>query len=401
MDAKEMHAFESAMMNDPFLADAIEGYRNSNNDVAQKHLGEIKSQIATNKQPAKVVPLSPSKTAWWKAAAIVFIIVTGAAISYMLFRSPVKNEPSSQIAQTKPEEEPVSKDSTGPVDNSIRLQKRLTKETLTSKKKGSPINQYQAEEIADAVRARQTKPDTFAIAMADKVTAGRESLVSAAPAAAQKDEAIVEARKSMAMSSGITQNEFKGRIIDTMGRPLRYASIVTINKGTTADLNGNFTLKSPDSVLRVSVSAFGFAGVQTQIKSGPVPTTIILQPGDTTLSEAVVPTKKRDVAGSLSKMRNKEQTAGSPEGGWDNFNNYVKREVESFRDNTDTIYNKIVTLEFSIDEKGNPTDIQMIRDADNNIAGEGITDKAIQILMSGPRWVRNKSQSKVKVAIEF
>ena len=40
MTKTEMHDFEKAMMEDPFLADAFEGYEKSDADVATIHLAQ-------------------------------------------------------------------------------------------------------------------------------------------------------------------------------------------------------------------------------------------------------------------------------------------------------------------------------------------------------------------------
>ncbi|MEJ7681369.1 MAG: hypothetical protein WKG06_26665 [Segetibacter sp.] len=45
MTPQEMHDFEKALMNDPFLAEALEGFSSSDVAVAEKHLSEIESEL--------------------------------------------------------------------------------------------------------------------------------------------------------------------------------------------------------------------------------------------------------------------------------------------------------------------------------------------------------------------
>src|SRR5205085_4158645 len=73
MSPQEMHDFEKALMNDPFLADALEGYSSGDQQLSERHLGVIEKELVQNKQEAKVVYLSGTKKEWWKAAAILII----------------------------------------------------------------------------------------------------------------------------------------------------------------------------------------------------------------------------------------------------------------------------------------------------------------------------------------
>lgn len=404
MDAKEMHAFERAMMNDPFLADAIEGYRKSNDAIAANHLTEIERQLTANKQKAKVVPLPMRKAAWWKVAAIVLLIVSGGALSHMLFNNPVTNKNATpQIAQTESKEIPVAKDSIGPAENAIPTQKPFpNKESLTFKKKTAPGISKEPEAISGAAQPTQTKQDTLQIAMADKIKDERETFARASPAPVTKAQQSDEAGSVKTMSTNVTQNEFKGKVIDETGKPLPFASVVpkNSNKGTSTDSGGNFILKAPDSVLQIDVSSLGFATARAKIKSDQLDNRIILKEDRSSHSEVVVTgyesQRKRNITGSVTEIENKEQSGGEPQGGWKKFDNYVKREIKNFKDRTGTPYNKAVSLEFSIDEKGRPTDIQIKENADKAIA-----DKVIQILKNGPTWKRNKNQSKVKVVMAF
>ncbi len=62
MSAQEMHDFEKALMNDPFLADALDGFAASDAATAQKHLAAIEASLLNDRQKAKVVPIAAQKT---------------------------------------------------------------------------------------------------------------------------------------------------------------------------------------------------------------------------------------------------------------------------------------------------------------------------------------------------
>ncbi len=351
MDAKEMYAFERAMMDDPFLADAIEGYKKSNEAVAASHLTEIEKQLTGDKQKAKVVALQAQATGWWKIAAIILLIVTGAAISYSLLNtSGVDDSSTRQIAQKESQEIPAAKDSIKPVDNVMPLQKTLPgKELLSYKKNTSPFIHREPEILPPTVQTIQAEKDSTIAAMEEHE---EKAMLSAMPAGAQKDEANVVARKYLSVNAPPKERE--GRVVETTAAVRSEA------------LAKKATQKRDTNVLSDAV----VVGYGTQMQ--------------------------RDVAGSISKQENNDRSLSEPEGGWNNFDNYVKREIQRFKDSTNVASNKTITLEFLIDEEGHPTDIQIKGDADKAVA-----DTAIQILQNGPRWFRSKDQQRVKVTIAY
>ena len=50
MSAKEMHDMEKAALQDPFLADAIEGFGNTSFEESRNHLNEIMAALQRNKE---------------------------------------------------------------------------------------------------------------------------------------------------------------------------------------------------------------------------------------------------------------------------------------------------------------------------------------------------------------
>ena len=101
MDAREMHALEKAALEDPFLADALEGYNYTSS--ATEDVQHLKSLLAEKTSRKKVYSIaSVSQNVWWRVAAIFILI--GIA-GYFVFnkgmdegRTLAKNE-STQIKQ--------------------------------------------------------------------------------------------------------------------------------------------------------------------------------------------------------------------------------------------------------------------------------------------------------------
>src|SRR5437870_2333846 len=91
----QMHMMEKAALDDPFLAEAMEGYAGMNEKQWQHQLAGLKNKFE-NKEGAKVIPLVKRKNNWWKVAAAVILIGGISAIAYLMVN---KKEPI-QIAGT-------------------------------------------------------------------------------------------------------------------------------------------------------------------------------------------------------------------------------------------------------------------------------------------------------------
>src|SRR5258706_6436259 len=89
MPLDEMHALEKAALEDPFLADALEGYMNA--PEAEKDIAELKGQLFEKRGKKNVFSLY-SLGGWWRIAAL-FIIITGAG--YFLYRINYNNKENS------------------------------------------------------------------------------------------------------------------------------------------------------------------------------------------------------------------------------------------------------------------------------------------------------------------
>ena len=99
MSAAEMHELEKAALQDPFLSDAIEGYSETSLQTAHRHLQEIKQELLSDKDEAKIVPL-PSSTSlkWWRMVAAVLIIVMAGTVTWKFTR---QNNKQDNIADNK------------------------------------------------------------------------------------------------------------------------------------------------------------------------------------------------------------------------------------------------------------------------------------------------------------
>ena len=93
MSSKERHALEKAALDDPFLADALEGYSavpvNVNEDIS-----ELKRRLSSRTEESKSIRL-PAPFSWWKIAAMVILVAGAALLVYQLGF----NNKNTEIAQ--------------------------------------------------------------------------------------------------------------------------------------------------------------------------------------------------------------------------------------------------------------------------------------------------------------
>lgn len=344
MTQQEMHNFEKALMNDPFLADALEGYSLSDAALAGKHLSDIESELKGRKEKVKVVAMPLQKTGWWKVAAVVLIVATGGILTYSLL---TKNTINKDVAQkTTPAQvtEMASKtDSVGPVEKPLAQVEVLPKKELLKRERNtSPgirerkISQgatMQSEELradtATSIMEKNEGNSAFTDRNADV------AVTSKVPAHPDTQPQVTEATRR-AVSPALAEDQFKAKVVDTNNKTLQSEAVVS-------------------------------------------------QPN---------PGKAKS---NVKHLKEKTANGAEPIGGWESFERYINEQVDSLAaSNTDTLYSEIVELEFSIDEQGRPANIMVLQKPDSLTAAQ-----SVQILRNGPKWKSKKKEKKVNVIILF
>jgi hypothetical protein len=102
MTATEMHAMEKAALEDPFLADAMEGLETAPVSAIQADMQSISKKLQQRVTPAKVVPMRPERP--WMAIAAASVILVGLAMT-ILYTNPVPQPPAIAKVETPAREE--------------------------------------------------------------------------------------------------------------------------------------------------------------------------------------------------------------------------------------------------------------------------------------------------------
>src|SRR5690242_20628257 len=97
LSPKERHDLEKAALDDPFLADALEGYANAGNNISAD-ISELKTRLAERLEKdhsAPVVPIRKRYTFLRVAVILVMLVGTGILVYQMMFQK----HNSKEIAQ--------------------------------------------------------------------------------------------------------------------------------------------------------------------------------------------------------------------------------------------------------------------------------------------------------------
>lgn len=398
MPPQEMHDFEKALMNDPFLADAIEGFSAGDPAVSATHLELIENELTNTKEEARIVPLISKRTTWWKVAAIVLVVVFAGILTYSVVTD--RSTKESSMAATNSEASPFA--------NGNDTVSAANEQPLASVKPPSPANVFEDRSAPVIQPGKQPSiayqpPPVQAYEQLDTATTyevQEEAALMAASARMSKattnEAASAKMLRQQSAAAQQGQNEFEGTVIDETGEAIPFASIRADNgrTSTVADAKGNFSLKAEDSVVKVNVQSPGYSAATAEIMSNR-PANIKLALQQQTLSDEVVigmgTKKKRTIIA--------HQAGGSsvaePVGGWKNFQQYldgVASSTSTSKDDGEAAED--IVLEFSIDNRGRPADIKALEKSNKKKS-----QKAIKILHEGPNWTTPEKDKKVKVII--
>ena len=439
LSAMEMHAMEKAALNDPFLAEAMEGYESMKGTEWNNELVALRTQIAEKGSVAKVIPLHKTKNNWWKAAAAVFILGGGAALTFVLSKNEKKEKDNPQIAQIIT----VSKDTTtqrnvevpAPVTVSLNPTATKSKEDLaiTNQPVAKTKNTDEAAgntvtEPGKAFLKPSGKDEIVALSNDYKKTAVTSSLNTKATEAInnkqQAEESIVAASKSKSAAranaeidaadrqnnqSGVNakkeaafNNFFTAQVVGQDNSPLPFTniSIKKDNFGTYADANGMVRLVSTDSILNIEVRSVGYLPKTFTLRNNQSQTKIFLQEDDIALKDKTIvgstSTGKKQTSRRVTLLTDSAVNV-EPADGWDNYNTYVANNIDMPDEMLKTDFHGEVELSFDVKSNGTISNIRV-----NKSLGTEYDEAAKRLILEGPQWkVKKGRKTSANVKLKF
>ena len=348
---------ERAALDDPFLAEAMEGYAGAGINIGTDiSLLKEKLDERTSKSKMIVLPMRGAVSGWWKIAAMIIIIAGGGLLVYQFAFNKQSNETAQLQKVNRKLEVPV-----GTVTDSVRNNDSGFLNNVAVSEEKSPVDKTNKLRLADKENPRnnfKTKSDSVEI---NNNVAASTSTVSV-PAQKTDDRAagevsqnrglnkpsvttlqkaksderreeketdgLSEGRKATVQSSNafgapLQTNVFRGQVLDPNFNPLPFANVTNTrdNVGTYSDAKGNFTLTSPDSVLNVQIRSIGFENRNAELKNFVSNNAVVLQEDKKSIKEDVVSYKKFNT----SRNRDAGMVLEEPEpaDGWSNYDAYI------------------------------------------------------------------------------
>ena len=422
LNPAEMHAMEKAAMDDPFLADALEGYKNT----SLADLDSLKERL--DKRVGAVVPilnLKRKRFTWIRAAAAIIIIIgIGLLVQQLVFNDKNKNamailekddkrpesvtnndritpdsinkdastEPGSVVKKQEQKASATPKAESHVYSNPDTISKTSERDVVLKKSENESAPAGNAQVIANA----EIKDESVKVRSEEKnVNDTSKSLnnkLLRLPVPMEKTKASRAYYENDKLNEAALNNKYNYRVVDAQNNPVPFANVMNTrdNVGTYTDIRGNFNLVSSDSILHVQIRSLGYDAANYKL----VPSNT--QPGDLVLKEderKETNAQNRKVVSSLSRKDSAE--IEEPEVGWGNYNTYIANNIQIPEKVRPKNTRSDVELSFDIDKTGQPINIKVTKSSQCKECDE----EAIRVLKEGPKWKRKGKKSKATVSI--
>ena len=449
----ERHTIEKAALTDPLVNDAMEGYENTNFELANKQLAIIQQNIqGTQQEAAKVITMTTTNNSkqWLRiAAAIIIMVGVGSTIWLVNNNNSIVEKPIAYIPNeviqapvdvttkevttnnkttttvtipeavaTKPSTQASAPTLKLSIDEVAGLTKDNATNTATITESNTQLNAPKAIEqedskalLAKEEALRKQQSNDLAIADKKKETAkSAKNVTIATPSIA--DNEITRNNNTRAYNNqNASPNVFRGRVLNNNGEALAATTLSVRNSNTNilarTDNDGNFSVQLPDTNAIVSVETSGYAQQQLNLSANRS-NNIVLEKGKeaTSLAETVVvaygTAKAKTANAATQKVTQQEMLNGGiePLGGWKSFNQYLEQKLAILKlENEGDIEDESsdnLTINFKVKNNGEPTNIN-VKGAKNN----KVAQKAAEIIEQGPKWKYSKKNKKVKLVVQL
>jgi hypothetical protein len=453
LSSKERHDLEKAALDDPFLADALEGYHSSPVNISAD-LTELKNRLAGKTEEKKAIPLqhTEGKRAFpWLRVAAMLIAVAGAGL--LVYQFAFNKQEDTNIAQVSKAEEknvPVAPDSMKAATDGVPVISTSPgttgKQTTVTTQPGSLSSDEAVKEDAKDITAQAdavatnddvkssdnnvsapSQPGNAANAPVTATGAAnnnakaleadtkiaeakRKDAENAAAkevnanagvlneAASRQNRSVTANRNAEQLNNQYRANIFRGQVTDANNNAVPFANVTNLedNVGTYTDARGNFNLTSPDTVLNVQVRGLGYNNNNLQLRNNVSNAQVVMQE-DKSVAAQTISSKKINSERRANNPNFKLENEPEPEDGWDNYDSYLVNNLSI----PDDIKGKQsgggqVELSFEVNKYGEPVNIKVTKSLCTRCDQE-----AIRLVKEGPKWRRKARNGKTTVTISF
>ena len=406
---KEAHRLEKESMQDPFLADAMDGYNQVEGNHEQR-IEKLRMQVSAHSAKKK----STYAITWSIAACL--IIGFGISSYFLFLKKSMTDEVfiAKESVSSKLAEPAVPPTPAIPATPTVPAtpQKEIALATAKVKTDSTPISEITARQAdkKDMIAEIQTtsQPQGAPVAAVPMMEEVSEETAALQEVVATIDTFESESDKKMKLAKVATilpqNNMIKGRVTDEKGEPLIGASVTYkgTNIGTITNMNGEFSLVKKDDKKRLTAEYIGYDPVEIQVDTSRT-MLIAMNENKQALNEVVVvgygakKNKKSTTLGSDAKV--KEQTEKEitlqPVIGKRSYQKYLKENLVRPADEKCAQVKGKVVLTFLVNKEGRPFYIKV-----KESLCESADKEAIRLIQEGPDWIYGNKLAEVTVKFE-
>ena len=376
MPAQEKHALEKAALDDPFLADALDGYTYTT--TAQADLAKIKARLEEKRERRKVVPFF--KRYKWISAAAVLIIVAGAG--WFAFNNFSAEKNSAATTQQQNQQEQAS-----------------TPDKVVEKNLADTNNYSVSNDVVLTPPNRNTKSVTVETNKSGAFGTESDALVSRAVNPNIESKEVINSNTP----SRTNQIQDNSNISRNYGNVDRNAA-TNMNRNITPDPNVNYrnsqVTPQMNQVFRNNDSfrndaAFLKDRNQRQAQIDTIRNfTVVMEPEKVNADEVIVLNKNPEKR-KLERYPKVTIDTLEPAEGFVKFDDYIAQNLKMPEELKDKPVSGEVQLSFDVDKNGHATNITVVKSL-----CEKCDEEAIRLLKEGPKW-KKKRNKKGKITIKF
>ncbi|WP_443945330.1 energy transducer TonB [Pedobacter sp. AW1-32] len=395
LDAKAMHFVERQALEDPFVAEAIEGLRQS--PKRKEHISLLQKQlyhrIANEPVKKKIWGITTQRLSIAATATVAFIAVS------ILFFMRETNRKNAETAQRKANGIEVTLDTSTQITASKKPLVDASPEVDKTAVIDDAIKESKRVDLAQNSSKFSKQTGKTALTFSRKET----TLPTAAI-----DPALAQSHAFAAAPANSTRIVYNGNVVSQEGKPISGAIVKTADakKVTATDVNGFFSLPV-DSLERNKEILVKADGYDEKIVKPDVNALRAALTGDKSLNEIAMVTgsnghAKQNIPAPKIVLKADQNLNGKIAGEISkpvpvstiDYNQYLERNNKLYNAADGDQY---IIVRFKVRKNGRPTRIEVIKSIDKRLDKE-----AKRLIEAGPDWVLPKNGTDtVEMSIRF
>ena len=407
---KEAHRLEKESMQDPFLADAMDGYNQVEGNHEQR-IEKLRMQVSAHSAKKK-----NTYAITWSIAACL-IIGFGISSYFLFLKKSMTDEVfiAEESVSTKLAEPAAPPTPAIPATPTVPAtpQKEIALATTKVKTDSTPVSEITArqankKDMIAKIQATSQPQQGVLVATVPVMEEVSEETAALQEVVATMDTFESESDKKMKLAKVATilpqNNMIKGRVTDEKGEPLIGASVTYkgTNIGTITNMNGEFSLVKKDDKKRLTAQFIGYDPVEIRVDTSRT-MLIAMNENKQTLNEVVVvgygakKNKKSTTLGSVVKVEEQAEKEITPQPviGKRSYQKYLKENLVRPADEKCAQVKGKVVLTFLVNKEGRPFYIKV-----KESLCESADKEAIRLIQEGPDWIYGNKLAEVTVKFE-